>query len=152
MVYNLEKWNLLETQCFEIIHLTIIDILSGTKDNILPLNQLITNLNLRTKIYKLHNNKKYNMFSKYIKIEYGGALNFLEKFNFYGIIKTEKDIIIKLYKNLVNLDNIKEGLRITKDSDWVIIQDSSDLNKTNFLYYNINELTKDLSKLLITIN
>lgn len=126
MVYNLEKWNLLETQCFEIIHLTIIDILSEKKDNILPLNQLITNLNSRTKIYKLHNNKKYNMFSKYIKIEYGGALNFLEKFNFYGIIKTEKDIIIKLYKNLVNLDNIKEGLRITKDSDWVIIQDSSD--------------------------
>ena len=126
MVYNLEKWNLLESQCFEIIQLTIIDILSEKKDNILPLNQLITNLNSRTKIYKLHNNKKYNMFSKYIKIEYGGALNFLEKFNFYGIIKTEKDIIIKLYKNLVNLDNIKEGLRITKDSDWVIIQDSSD--------------------------
>jgi hypothetical protein len=123
---NSVKWNLSTDKCFEIIHLTIIDILSEKNGNILPLSTLVEYLNSRTKIYKLHNSKRLNMFSKYLKLEYGGIINFLECFNFYSIVKTEKDIHVKLYKNLVNLDNIKEGKRITKDSEWIIIQDSSD--------------------------
>jgi len=126
MVQNSVKWNFSDDKCFEIIHLTIIDILSEKHRKILSLNALIENLNSRTKIYKLHNSKRLNMFSKYLKIEYGGVINFLESFNFYSVVKTEKDIYVKLYKNLVNLDDIKEGKRITKDSDWIIIQDSSD--------------------------
>tara|TARA_B100001063_G_C16650302_1_gene495598 strand:- start:189 stop:575 length:387 start_codon:yes stop_codon:yes gene_type:complete len=126
MVQGSVKWNFSDDKCFEIIHLTIIDILSEKHRKILSLNALIENLNSRTKIYKLHNSKRLNMFSKYLKIEYGGVINFLESFNFYSVVKTEKDIYVKLYKNLVNLDDIKEGKRITKDSDWIIIQDSSD--------------------------
>ena len=126
MVQNSVKWNFSDDKCFEIIHLTIIDILSEKHEKILSLNKLIENLNSRTKIYKLHNSKRLNMFSKYLKIEYGGVINFLESFNFYSVVKTEKDIYVKLYKNLVNLDDIKEGKRITKDSDWILIQDSSD--------------------------
>src|SRR6056300_159124 len=126
MVRNSAKWNFSDDKCFEIIHLTIIDILSEKNGKILSLNALIENLNSRTKIYKLHNSKRLNMFSKYLKIEYGGVIKFLETFNFYSIIRNEKDIYIKLYKNLVNLDNIKEGKRITKDSEWIIIEDSSD--------------------------
>tara|TARA_B100002019_G_scaffold250469_2_gene230343 strand:+ start:375 stop:746 length:372 start_codon:yes stop_codon:yes gene_type:complete len=120
------KWNFSDDKCFEIIHLTIIDILSEKHDKILSLNKLIENLNSRTKIYKLHNSKRLNMFSKYLKIEYGGVINFLESFNFYSVVKNEQDIYVKLYKNLVNLDDIKAGKRITKDSDWILIQDSSD--------------------------
>ena len=126
MVQGSVKWNFSHDKCFEIIHLTIIDILSETNGKILSLNALIENLNSRTKIYKLNNLKRLNMFSKYLKIEYGGVINFLESFNFYSVVKTEKDIYVKLYKNLVNLDDIKAGKRITKDSDWIIIQDSSD--------------------------
>lgn len=126
MVQSSVKWNFPHDKCFEIIHLTIIDILSEKNGKILSLNTLIENLNSRTKIYKLHNSNRLNMFSKYLKIEYGGVINFLESFNFYSVVKTEKDIYIKLYKNLVNLDDIKEGKRITKDSDWIFIQDSSD--------------------------
>ena len=126
MVQSSVKWNFTHDKCFEIIHLTIIDILSETNGKILSLNALIENLNSRTKIYKLNNLKRLNMFSKYLKIEYGGVINFLESFNFYSVVKTEKDIYVKLYKNLVNLDDIKEGKRITKDSDWILIQDSSD--------------------------
>lgn len=126
MVQNSVKWNFSDDKCFEIIHLTIIDILSEKHGKILSLNKLIENLNSRTKIYKLHNSKRLNMFSKYLKIEYGGVLKFLENFNFYSVVKTDKDIYVKLYKNLVNLDNIKEGKRITKDSEWIIIEDSSD--------------------------
>jgi hypothetical protein len=126
MVQSSVEWNLSDDKCFEIVHLTIIDILSEKHGNIISLNNLVENLNSRTKIYKLHNSKRLNMFSKYLKIEYGGVLKFLENFNFYSIIRNEKDIYIKLYKNLVNLDNIKEDKRITKDSEWIIIEDSSD--------------------------
>ena len=126
MVQSSVEWNLSDDKCFEIVHLTVIDILSEKHGNILSLNNLVENLNSRTKIYKLHNSKRLNMFSKYLKIEYGGVIKFLETFNFYSIIRNEKDIYIKLYKNLVNLDNIKEGKRITKDSEWIIIEDSSD--------------------------
>jgi len=126
MVSGSVKWNFSDDKCFEIIHLTIIDILSEKHEKILSLNKLIENLNSRTKIYKLHNSNRLNMFSKYLKIEYNGVINFLESFNFYSIVKTENDIYVKLYKNLVNLDDIKASKRITKDSDWILIQDSSD--------------------------
>lgn len=126
MVQSSVKWNFSHDKCFEIIHLTIIDILSEKNGKILSLNALIENLNSRTKIYKLHNSKRLNMFSKYLKIEYGGVIHFLESFNFYSVVKTKKEIYIKLYQKLVNLDDIKAGKRITKDSDWIFIQDSSD--------------------------
>tara|TARA_A100001015_G_scaffold166327_1_gene184873 strand:- start:829 stop:1227 length:399 start_codon:yes stop_codon:yes gene_type:complete len=122
MVQNNIKWNLTSEKCFEIIHLTLIDILTESKNFTKNINELIRMLNSRTKIYKLHNSRKYNSFSKYLKIEYKGFLNFIEDYNFYDVIKCDKDISIKLYKNLVNLDDIKcSGKRLTKDSEWIII-------------------------------
>jgi len=122
MVQNNIKWNLTSEKCFEIIHLTLIDILSESKDYTKNINNLIRMLNSRTKIYKLHNSRKYNSFSKYLKIEYKGFLNFIEDYNFYDVIKTDKNISIKLYKNLVNTDDIKySGKRLTKDSEWIFI-------------------------------
>tara|TARA_B100000900_G_scaffold393303_1_gene389658 strand:+ start:289 stop:663 length:375 start_codon:yes stop_codon:yes gene_type:complete len=122
MVQNNIKWNLTSEKCFEIIHLTLIDILTESKDFTKNINDLIRMLNSRTKIYKLHDSRKYNSFSKYLKIEYNGFLNFIEDYNFYDVIRGDKDIIIKLYKNLVNLDDLKySGKRLTKDSEWIII-------------------------------
>lgn len=127
MVPNNIKWNLTSEKCFEIIHLTLIDILSEKKDKTSDINNIIQLLNTRTKIYKLHNSRKYNSFSKYLKIEYEGFLNFIEDYNFYGVIKCDKNIYIKLYQNLVNLDDIKySGKRLTKDSEWIIIDDIED--------------------------
>ena len=122
MVQNNIKWNLTPEKCFEIIHLTLIDILTVSKDFTKNINDLIRMLNSRTKVYKLHNYRKYNSFSKYLKIEYKGFLNFIEDYNFYDVIKTDKDISIKLYKNLVNIDDLKySGKRLTKDSEWIFI-------------------------------
>jgi len=127
MVQTNIKWNLTHDKCFEIIHLTLIDILSESKDNIRNINDLILMLNSRTRVYKLHNCRKYNSFSKYLKIEYDGFLNFIESYNFYGVVKTDKDISIKLYKNLANLDDLKyTGKRLTKDSEWIFIDDLGD--------------------------
>jgi hypothetical protein len=127
MVQNNIKWNLTSEKCFEIIHLTLIDILSESENFTKNINDLIRMLNSRTRIYKLHNSRKFNSFSKYLKIEYKGFLNFIEDYNFYDIIKTDKDISIKLYKNLVNLDDLKyTGKRLTKDSEWIFIDDLGD--------------------------
>jgi len=72
--------------------------------------------------------RKYNSFSKYLKLEYDGFLNFIENYNFYGVIRNDKDISIKLYKNLVNLDDLKyTGKRLTKDSEWIFIDDLGDV-------------------------
>ena len=41
----------------------------------------------------------------------------------FGIFKTEKQIFVQLYPNLINLSDIKHiKKRITKDSEWVIIE------------------------------
>tara|TARA_B100000575_G_C23005912_1_gene579555 strand:- start:238 stop:609 length:372 start_codon:yes stop_codon:yes gene_type:complete len=123
MVHNLIQWNLSDDKCSEIIHLTLIDLLNERKDKIIPLNQLIELLNARTWIYKIHNQRKYNTFSKYLKHKHNGILNFIELFNIYGVIKTDKQIFVQLYPNLINLSDIKHiKKRITKDSEWVIIE------------------------------
>ena len=117
-------WNLSSEKCFEIIQYTLIDILSENKTKSLNIDKLVELLNLRTKIYKLHNSKKYNSFSKYLKIEYNGILNFIENYNFYSVVKTENEIIIKLYSNLVDLNDLKyTGKRLTKDSEWIMIDE-----------------------------
>ena len=121
MVQNSIQWKLSEEKCFEIIHLTLIDILSESPNKTLSLNRLVELLNSRTRIYKINNQKKYNSFSKYLKLKHKGILSFIEEYNFYGIIKTERNIQIQLYKNLVNLNSLEK--RITKDSEWEFIDD-----------------------------
>ena len=122
MVQNSTKWNLSSEKCFEIIHLTLIDILSERKDKTFPLNKLVELLNSRTKIYKLNDHKKYNSFSKYLKIEHKGILSFIEDYNFYDVIKTENQVYVKLYKNLIEFNNLSyAGRRVTKDKEWILI-------------------------------
>ena len=127
MVQNNIEWNLTSDKCLEIIHLTLIDILTESKEYIKNIDDLIRMLNSRTKVYKLHNSRKYNSFSKYLKLEHDGFLNFIESYNFYGVVKTGKNISIKLYKNLVDLDDLRyNGKRYTKDSEWIFINDLGD--------------------------
>ena len=124
---NNSVWKLSDEECSEIIHLTLIDILSERKDKTFPLNKLVELLNSRTKIYKLSDHKKSNSFSKYLKIKHNGILDFIENYNFYGVIRTDKHIYVKLYKNLVDTnDLIYSGRRITKDKEWIIIDSDSD--------------------------
>ena len=82
MVQNSIQWNLSEDKCFEIINLTLIDILSESPNKTLSLNRLVELLNSRTRIYKINNQKKYNSFSKYLKLKHKGILNFIEEYNF----------------------------------------------------------------------
>ena len=124
MVRDSLKWKFSDEKCCEIVHLTIIDLLNEKKNKTLPLNELVILMNSRTRLYKISNHKKYNSFSKYLKLKHGGFVNFVENYNIYGIIKTDKQISVRLYPNLVELANIKNiEKRITKDSEWTIIDD-----------------------------
>jgi len=114
------QWNLSEAHIFEIIHKTLINILSDENKSY-HLNKVVELLNKEAIKYKLNDNKKLNSFSKYLKIEHRGILNFIEEYNFYGIIVDNKQRYVTLYKELIKNGDFNYGKRITKDSDWIII-------------------------------
>ena len=126
MVSDSIRWELPSEKCIDIIHLTLIDILSDNKENPMLINRLVQLLNQKTNTYKLHENKRYNSFSKYLKIKHNGFLNFVEKFNFYEVIRSSNMIHIKLHQNLVDRNNLKDSQRYTKDSEWIFIDDLGD--------------------------
>ena len=61
MVSDSIRWELPSEKCIEIIHLTLIDILSDNKENPMLINRLVQLLNQKTNTYKLHKNKRYNL-------------------------------------------------------------------------------------------
>ena len=123
MSQNSIKWNLSEEKIFEIIHLTLIDILKAKKDKTCHLKQLVSLLNSRSKVNRINDDRKYNLFSKYLKIEHNGILNFIEDYNFYEIIRKEEKVFVKLHEELINKDDLNWGKRITKDSEWILVDD-----------------------------
>ena len=124
MSQNSIKWNYSAEKIFEVIHLALIDILKGKKDKTCHLKQLVSLLNSKSKVNRINNDRKYNQFSKYLKIEHNGILNFIEDYNFYEIIRKEQKIFVKLHEELINKDDLNWGKRITKDSEWILVDDS----------------------------
>jgi hypothetical protein len=123
MSQNSIKWNYSAEKIFEIIHLALIDILKEKKDKTCHLKQLVSLLNSKSKINRINNDRKYNQFSKYLKIEHNGILNFIEDYNFYEIIRKEEKIFVKLHEELINKNDLNWGKRITKDSEWILVDD-----------------------------
>ena len=124
MSQNSIKWNLSEEKIFEIIHLDLIDILKGKEDKTCYLKKLVPLLNSKSKVNRINDDRKYNLFSKYLKIEHNGILNFIEDYNFYEIIRKEQKVFVKLHEELINKDDLNWGKRITKDSEWILVDDS----------------------------
>ena len=124
MSQNSITWNYSEEKMFEIIHLAMIDILKEMKDKTCHLKHLVSLLNSKSKVNRINNDRKYNLFSKYLKIEHNGILNFIEDYNFYEIIRKEQKIFVKLHEELINKDDLNWGKRITKDSEWILVDDS----------------------------
>ena len=131
------KWKLSEEKIFEIIHLTLTDILKEKEDKTCHLKQLEKLLNDRNKTHRINDNRKYNSFSKYLEIEHQGILNFIEDCDSYSVIKKDKRVSVKLYEDLdipadtddpvpvdpVDSDDSNYENRITKDSDWILVDD-----------------------------
>ena len=124
MSQNSIKWNLSDEKIFEIIHLTLIDILKEKEDKTCHLKKLVSLLNSKSRVNRINDNRKYNLFSKYLKIEHNGILNFIEDYNFYEIIRKEQKIFVKLHEELINKGDLNWGKRITKDSEWILVDDS----------------------------
>tara|TARA_B100000902_G_C27231069_1_gene874862 strand:+ start:135 stop:503 length:369 start_codon:yes stop_codon:yes gene_type:complete len=122
MVRNSFHWNITKEKGFEIIHMNIIEILREQPKKSIPLDQLVTLLNERTKYLKIHSSRKYNTLSKYIKMNYNGIVQFLDDYTMYGIDRNNKQLVVHLFENELedfNLHNL--SLRITKDSEWVFV-------------------------------
>jgi len=124
MSQNSIKWNLSDEKIFEIIHLTLIDILKEKEDKTCHLKKLVSLLNSKSRVNRINDDRKYNLFSKYLKIEHNGILNFIEDYNFYEIIRKEEKVFVKLHEELINNDDLNWGKRITKDSEWILVDDS----------------------------
>ena len=119
MGHNKIKWNITLEKGIEIAHSTIIDIL---RENMCPtpLNELVILLNSRTKHYKIHNQKKHNCFVKYLKVNYGGIISFLDNYHVYGIKNQDESIHVVLLEDLLE----DEGLpikQIIKDNEWIFV-------------------------------
>jgi len=121
MISNSSEWNISKNKSLDIIHMVLTDILLESKNNIINLKDLVQKMNTKSKIYKFSNKKKLNTLSKYIKFNHGDLIGFIENYNHYDIIKQDKNVYIKLYKHLINMNNINSSKRLTKDSEWEII-------------------------------
>jgi len=121
MGHNNYKWNISLEKGIEIAHTLLINILRESKKP-LPLNELVFLLNSRSKEYKIHNNKKHNCFTKYLKVRHGGVVSFLDDYNIYGIMKTGDKIDILLLEDLLEGFDMTSPLkRITRDNEWVLV-------------------------------
>ena len=114
------KWNISVEKGIELAHLLIIDILRESA-NPTPLHELVNLLNSRSK-YKLHNNKKHNCFSKYLKSTHGGVVSFLDDYNIYGIINDSDQITVVLLEDLLDEFDSKNSVKIRgSDNGWVFV-------------------------------
>ena len=111
------KWNIQSEKMIEIIHLNINNILKETPERKIKLCDLIVDLNDRTKRYDIHNIKKYNSVSKYLKYELKGIKNYLDNCIDYGVSIHKSYIII----HLLNDNNNFTNKRITQECDWLLI-------------------------------
>tara|TARA_Y100000389_G_scaffold145661_1_gene144246 strand:- start:1 stop:363 length:363 start_codon:yes stop_codon:yes gene_type:complete len=116
---NKIKWNISLEEGIEIAHKNLIEIL---RDNSQPmyLTDITRLLNTKTKAHKIHNNKRHNCFTKYLKMTHGGIVNFLDTYTIYGIIDKEERIKVILLEDQFEGD--RGPLRsITKDNEWVFV-------------------------------
>jgi len=110
-------WNIDEKDCINLINRYSIEIINKSEENI-ALSLLIDKLNKKTVDHNIHNNKRMNKFSRFLKYKYGNAVKFYENFNHYSIINDNSKIYIKLHPELISYSLNK---RITKDSEWIFI-------------------------------
>ena len=101
------NWNSSKKKAENLIHTTLSKILQ--ENHTIELQSLLDKCNQLTKHYTFHKNNKYNQFSKYIKYNFNGILEFIKENTHYDIQNNNKQIYI------VNI------LQITDFHDWIIL-------------------------------
>ena len=123
MVHGSIQWNISNERGLHMIHQGLIQILRAQPKKFLPLNELVFMLNRRTRYHKIHNHKKHNCLSKYIKIKYGGIIKFLDDYCLYGIrIKNNTEYVYLMDDETLSEQTlINSTKRITADNEWVLV-------------------------------
>ena len=126
MVHGSIKWNISDERGLHIIHRSLIQILRERPKKFLPLKDLVFLLNRRPRYHKIHNNKKHNSLTNYIKIKYGGIIKFIDDYSLYGLrIKGNHDYVYLMDQNNETLTDQElidcYTKRITQDTEWVFV-------------------------------
>ena len=117
MVQKNNKWNISDKRGEEITHRYIIEILRDSKHNTLPLSDLVILLNQKTKHIKFIHQSKKKPLSVYLRCNYGTIINFLDKFETYGLLRKDTDIQVKLM-NTVNEHN---GWILVNEDEFILV-------------------------------
>ena len=120
MVLKNNKWNISKDKGEEYAHKYIIEILNDSKNNTLPLSDLIILLNQRTKHIKFINTNKIKPFSVYLRTVYGNIINFMDNYSFYGVISNGADIKIKLIDSELTHKSLTYDI-INEYREWTLV-------------------------------
>jgi len=123
MVHKNNKWNISDKRGEEISHKYIIDILKDSKNNTIPLSELVSLLNHKTKHIKITNHNKNKPLSLYLQCKYGGIINFLDKFTIYGQIKEIDIIYVKLMDSEITYNKSIDQNILYEYKDWILIDE-----------------------------
>ena len=127
MVHKNDKWNISDKRGEEISHRYIIDILKDSKNNTIPLSELVNLLNHQTKHIKFTNHNKKKPISLYLQCKYGSIVNFLDKYTIYAQIRKkikEKDIMyVKLMDSEITYNKSIDQNILHEYKDWILIDE-----------------------------
>ena len=133
MVHKNYKWNISDKRGEEIAHRYIIDILKDSKNNTIPLSELVSLLNHQTKHIKFTNHNKKKPISLYLQCKHGSLVNFLDKYTIYAQIKKsqikksqikEKDIMyVKLMDSEITYNKSIDQNILHEYKDWILIDE-----------------------------
>ena len=127
MVHKNDKWNISDKRGEEIAHKYIIDILKDSKNNTIPLSELVSLLNHKTKHIKFTNHNKKKPISLYLQCKHGSIVNFLDKYTIYAQIKKkikEKDIMyVKLMDSEITYNKSIDQNILHEYKDWILIDE-----------------------------
>jgi hypothetical protein len=123
MVHKNDKWNISDKRGEEISHRYIIDILKDSKNNTIPLSELVNLLNHQTKHIKFTNHNKKKPISLYLQCKYGGIIPFLDKYTIYGQIKQKDIMYVKLMDSEITYNKSIDQHILHEYKDWILIDE-----------------------------
>ena len=121
MVQKNSKWNISKERGEEITHKYIIEILKDSKNNTMPLSDLVILLNQRTKHIKFINMSKRKPISVYLRCSYGNIINFLDNFSIYGLLKQGANTQVKLLDGQVTYNKSLNQHVFQEYKEWILI-------------------------------
>ena len=109
MVHKNYKWNISEEKGRNMTYNLVEAILKEKTDNTIEIDELTFLLNNRTKDVNILNNNKNKNLTNYIKVVFGGIVNFIDDYDRFLLQKKDGGTLIKL--NNIELN------------DWIFVDD-----------------------------